>query len=227
MVFNPKFGAFNKQIIFSTITKVDDGFGGFTATFAPYATVWAYVKPLSMNEQLVRGQEAGTTTYDVWVQSTGDYNFTRQMKVTYNGKEFVINSVVEQDEDDRYFQFSMSAKDDAVLPKPHVINVITDTGTDTEGLPLATGIKIYINFDMEMTDPALLKSDIVINGASVIDEVILSNDAKSFICQMAVDDIRKTDVLSLSINGGIFEADNGELLDTVENFYIQNNSEIV
>ena len=216
MATNPKAGRFNKQITFSTITKVDDGYGGFTATYAPYATVWAYIKPLSLNEQLIRGQESGTTTYDVWVINTGDYNFTRQMKVTYAGKEFVINSVVDQDEADRYFVFTMSSKDDVTTPKPHIINALTDIQSDY----------LYINFDIVMDDPTGLHTHILygeVGSLTFPDSVELSADGKTFICNLPIDDLQPGVNLILNINGGIFQADNGQSLDTVESFYVQNN----
>src|SRR5574343_597943 len=203
MATNPKAGRFNKQITFSTITKVDDGYGGFTATYAPYATVWAYIKPLSLNEQLIRGQEAGTTTYDVWVINTGDYNFTRQMKVTYAGKEFVINSVVDQDEADRYFVFTMSSKDDVTTPKPHIINALTDT----ENHPAPVGLKVFINFDTQLDVDSLDPTAIFIkitaksyNGNP--DSISLSADLKTIIALMPEDDIVSGDELTLDITGG-------------------------
>ena len=193
MATNPKAGRFNKQITFSTITKVDDGYGGFTATYAPYATVWAYIKPLSLNEQLIRGQEAGTTTYDVWVINTGDYNFTRQMKVTYAGKEFVINSVVDQDEADRYFVFTMSSKDDVTTPKPHIINALTEINGQT----------IYLNFDITMNAPDGNEDYLSINSSTFSSpitpfSITNSNDNKSFIVAIAGNVITNSIDLRLS-----------------------------
>lgn len=222
MVFNPKFGAFNKQITFSTITKVDDGFGGFTATFSPYATVWAYVKPLSMNEQLVRGQEAGTTTYDVWVQATGDYNFTRQMKVTYNGKEFVINSIVEQDEDDRYFQFSMSSKDDTTIVIPRLLAGLTGDGLP-QGIP-----NVYLVWDVAMIDPTDSLNQVVfslIGGTTFTTpiSVAMSSDAKTMIFTLAEDDIQPGWDVFLNTIAGTFESVAGVHSERISNYPITNN----
>ena len=224
MATNQKAGRFNKQITFSTITKVDDGYGGFTATYAPYATVWAYIKPLSLNEQLIRGQESGTTTYDVWVINTGDYNFTRQMKVTYGGKEFVINSVVDQDEADRYFVFTMSSKDDVTTPKPHIINALTDF----------SGQIAFINFDTEMNNPQGNEGSIWFNS-STFDEpfnpesMITSDDGKSFLITFGAfgSNIIPPDIdLTVTITGGVFTAVNGQTLDTVDEYYVQNNTDL-
>ena len=221
MATNPKAGRFNKQITFSTITKVDDGYGGFTATYAPYATVWAYIKPLSLNEQLIRGQEAGTTTYDVWVINTGDYNFTRQMKVTYAGKEFVINSVVDQDEADRYFVFTMSSKDDVTTPKPHIINALTEINGQT----------IYLNFDITMNAPDGNEDYLSINSSTFSSpitpfSITNSNDNKSFIVAIAGNVITNSFDLTVTITGGVFTAVNGQTLDTVDEYYVQNNTDL-
>ena len=221
MATNPKAGRFNKQITFSTITKVDDGYGGFTATYAPYATVWAYIKPLSLNEQLIRGQEAGTTTYDVWVINTGDYNFTRQMKVTYAGKEFVINSVVDQDEADRYFVFTMSSKDDVTTPKPHIINALTEINGQT----------IYLNFDITMNAPDGNEDYLSINSSTFSSpitpfSITNSNDNKSFIVAIAGNVITNSIDLTVTITGGVFTAVNGQTLDTVDEYYVQNNTDL-
>ena len=221
MATNQKAGRFNKQITFSTITKVDDGYGGFTATYAPYATVWAYIKPLSLNEQLIRGQEAGTTTYDVWVINTGDYNFTRQMKVTYAGKEFVINSVVDQDEADRYFVFTMSSKDDVTTPKPHIINALTEINGQT----------IYLNFDITMNAPDGNEDYLSINSSTFSSpitpfSITNSNDNKSFIVAIAGNVITNSIDLTVTITGGVFTAVNGQTLDTVDEYYVQNNTDL-
>lgn len=221
MATNPKAGRFNKQITFSTITKVDDGYGGFTATYAPYATVWAYIKPLSLNEQLIRGQESGTTTYDVWVINTGDYNFTRQMKVTYAGKEFVINSVVDQDEADRYFVFTMSSKDDVTTPKPHIINALTEINGQT----------IYLNFDITMNAPDGNEDYLSINSSTFSSpitpfSITNSNDNKSFIVAIAGNVITNSIDLTVTITGGVFTAVNGQTLDTVDEYYVQNNTDL-
>ncbi len=109
---------------------------------------------------------------------------------------------------------------------PRLVNALTDTGTDTGGTPLATGLKIYINFDTTMQDPAGMQSDINIVGASTVDSVKLSADRKSFICNMQVDDIRQADSLYLSIGSGIFQSEDGIELKPITMAYIQNNSEI-
>ena len=221
MATNPKAGRFNKQITFSTITKVDDGYGGFTATYAPYATVWAYIKPLSLNEQLIRGQESGTTIYDVWVINTGDYNFTRQMKVTYAGKEFVINSVVDQDEADRYFVFTMSAKDDITVVFPHLVSALTDIENRS---PYLT---VFYNFDTQLDGDTIDKSyfRITVNNESysVPDSVELSPDLKSVIALHPTDEVLTGNALTCDITGGVIFSINGQPLATVESFYVQNN----
>lgn len=109
---------------------------------------------------------------------------------------------------------------------PRLVNALTDTGTDTGGTPLATGLKIYINFDTTMQDPTGMQGDINIVGASTVDSVKLSADRKSFICNMQVDDIRQADSLYLSIGSGIFQSEDGIELKPITMAYIQNNSEI-
>ena len=109
---------------------------------------------------------------------------------------------------------------------PRLVNALTDTGTDTGGAPVATGLKIYINFDTTMQDPAGMQGNINIVGASTVDSVKLSADRKSFICNMQVDDIRQADSLYLSIGSGIFQSEDGIELKPITMAYIQNNSEI-
>ena len=109
---------------------------------------------------------------------------------------------------------------------PRLVNALTDTGTDNSGAPLATGLKIYINFDTTMQDPAGMQGNINIVGASTVDSVKLSADRKSFICNMQVDDIRQADSLYLSIGSGIFQSEDGIELKPITMAYIQNNSEI-
>lgn len=58
----------NKRITLQYPTKVGDGMGGFTNTWADAATIWAGIWPLRGDEAMAAAQAGGTITHRIRIR---------------------------------------------------------------------------------------------------------------------------------------------------------------
>jgi len=75
-----------------------DGLGGFTEGANTTREVWANVKRLSMNEQLLYGLETSTASYRFQFLYYAADDITRIDSIQYRGRNFRIKNVREIDE---------------------------------------------------------------------------------------------------------------------------------
>ena len=95
-------GKLNRRItIHSFGANVADGFGGFTKGTETTAETWCSAKGLSMGESLLNGLLIGQANYEFTFRYEKGNEITQQNKITYEGRDFRIRSVLEQDENKR------------------------------------------------------------------------------------------------------------------------------
>jgi len=115
----------------------------------------------------------------------------------------------------------MSSKDDVTTPKPHIINALTEINGQT----------IYLNFDITMNAPDGNEDYLSINSSTFSSpitpfSITNSNDNKSFIVAIAGNVI--TNSIDLTVLKVVVRdnAVNGQTLDTVDEYYVQNNTDL-
>jgi SPP1 family predicted phage head-tail adaptor len=81
-------GRLNRRVAIQEVSRVGDGGGGWTETWATVATVWARVAPASGSEEYRAQQTQSATIYEVEIRHRTDV--TPQMRIVYAGKELYV-----------------------------------------------------------------------------------------------------------------------------------------
>lgn len=72
----------NRQVIFQTLVKVADGFGGFTETWTDSAPVWAKMEPYRSSETYDQGVDVNKIAYNLYCRFE-DFTPGINMRVVY------------------------------------------------------------------------------------------------------------------------------------------------
>lgn len=83
----------NKTITLQYQTKVPDGMGAFTVTWADAATIWAAIWPISANEQIQAMGQAMTITHRIRIRYRN--TIKASWRISHAGKYFNIVSIVD------------------------------------------------------------------------------------------------------------------------------------
>ncbi|MCP6280583.1 phage head closure protein, partial [Klebsiella pneumoniae] len=65
-------GLFNRRLTLEAPAETPDGAGGVTRTFAPVATLWASVTPVSSREATEAAQRGVTVTHRIFLRFSAD-----------------------------------------------------------------------------------------------------------------------------------------------------------
>ena len=87
----------NKRITLQSSTKVADGMGGLTVTWADVATVWAGVWPISAKEHIEAKQTGITITHQIRIRYRA--SVTGAYRVLFESRYFNIVSIIDHAED--------------------------------------------------------------------------------------------------------------------------------
>lgn len=98
-----RIGDLRHRITFQTLSLVTDGQGGYTETWADLVTVWAFVKPMTMNERIFAQKLEPLITHKVVIRYRTDV--TSEMRFTYDSRTFQIKAPFTPDERKAYLEF--------------------------------------------------------------------------------------------------------------------------
>lgn len=99
-------GDYKYRITFRSYTSVADTFGGTIDTPVDVLDTWAKQKPLRSNRGLTDAQLSISNT-TVWhIRYRKDFLPNEKMKIVCQGKEYVIQSVVEIDADHKFWEIT-------------------------------------------------------------------------------------------------------------------------
>ena len=91
-----RIGDLQKRITLQYQTKVADGMGGFTVSWADTATVFAAIWPTSANERIQAMQEVMTVTHRIRIRyRTG---IRASWRVKFGNRYFSISSIINPSE---------------------------------------------------------------------------------------------------------------------------------
>ena len=85
------FNDFTGSFTFQSLTKTSDGQGGYTTTWATFATVTGFIKPVSGKEMILDDH--------INTQNIKQFSFehivdiTNEMRISYNGVNYNIHSI--------------------------------------------------------------------------------------------------------------------------------------
>lgn len=89
-------GDLRHRVTLQQETRVEDGYGGFTVTWADVATVWAGIQPISGNEALVARQLQDSITHKVVMRYRA--GVVAAMRLKFGTRVFNIREVRNFDE---------------------------------------------------------------------------------------------------------------------------------
>lgn len=94
LALNP--GELRHKIIIQTPTESSDSYGGFTATWATFATVWAALNPVRNREYPISLQNETRTLHKITIRYVA--GLTDKMRVNFGGRIFNITSIINREE---------------------------------------------------------------------------------------------------------------------------------
>lgn len=89
-------GPLRKRIMLQSPTRVSDGMGGHTVTFADEMEAWAAIWPTSANERIEGGQQVLTVSHRVRIRYRGGVH--PSWRIRYGDRYFAIVGIVNKDE---------------------------------------------------------------------------------------------------------------------------------
>lgn len=91
-----KAGKLRHRIKLQSRTQASDGGGGFTDTWADFATVWAAVEPLTGNERFEAQQLEGELSHRVTLRHRSDV--TTEIRAVHQSRVLEIRAVIRPEE---------------------------------------------------------------------------------------------------------------------------------
>ena len=99
-------GILRHRATIQQLVNIDDGAGGSIETWENVATVWAAIEPLRGNERYTAQQVQSTLTHKVTIRYRE--GIKPQMRLTYEGRIFDIESVIDIEERHRWLELLCS-----------------------------------------------------------------------------------------------------------------------
>lgn len=99
-------GKLRHRATIQQLVSTDDGAGGSIETWQNVATVWAAIEPLRGNERYTAQQVQSTLTHKVTIRYRE--GIKPQMRLTYKGRIFDIESVIDIEERHRWLELLCS-----------------------------------------------------------------------------------------------------------------------
>jgi SPP1 family predicted phage head-tail adaptor len=95
-------GSLRHRIKIERQTKVADGAGGSTITWATYAEIRSFIKPISGNERLFSQRLEANTTHRIFIRYRGDLTTTD--RINYNGRLMQIRALINLEEMNKFIE---------------------------------------------------------------------------------------------------------------------------
>lgn len=101
-----RIGRLDKRVTVFSHPTVPDGAGGTTEVEpVELLTTWARIStPRAAQRTLITGEIVEGTNYSIWMRWRSDININEDLSLIYNGREFILHSVVNRDEDNKVLE---------------------------------------------------------------------------------------------------------------------------
>jgi len=100
---------FRQRITFKSKTSVSDGAGGFVNTLSDYYTSWAQVVVDKNSRTNIAGKDNLNDGILFRIRFTGQKTFTNALIITYKSRNYMINSIIDENDEHQYYLISCSA----------------------------------------------------------------------------------------------------------------------
>jgi len=91
-----------KRVTIQRSTRVSDGQGGYTETWAAIASVWSAIEPVSGFEKLQAMQLAAPVTHKITMRFRSD--FVASDRIAYGNRIFAVKEIINLNEADAFLQ---------------------------------------------------------------------------------------------------------------------------
>lgn len=95
-------GALRHSIKVQRQSYVSDGAGGGVNTWTDYATIKAFIKPISGNERLFSQRLEANVTHRIFIRYRGD--LTTKDRLNFNGRLMQIRALVNLEEANKFIE---------------------------------------------------------------------------------------------------------------------------
>lgn len=102
-------GELTERVELQALTRTDDGYGGYTETWAAYATAWALVRPMRGGERARAQAVDAQANYLVVIRYRADVEVTH--RILWRGK--TLNVVFVSDEGPRAMYLPIECEQEA------------------------------------------------------------------------------------------------------------------
>ena len=106
-----KVSSLNKRIIFEQKTNTTDGIGGFTSTWAKFATRWAKVTALRGVEKYRAERLESNVSHQIIVRY--DITLVPTMRIIYEERVLTIKTIINMDESKKQYMEIMCEEEPA------------------------------------------------------------------------------------------------------------------
>lgn len=96
-------GRMHNRITFKTKTSVSDDAGGFVNTLVDYYTCWAEIVRQTNDKTDIAGKDNLNDDISFKIRYTTSKVFNNRLLITFNGNTYMINSVINQYDMNKYF----------------------------------------------------------------------------------------------------------------------------
>ena len=217
----PRIGELRHRLTFQAGTKVADGAGGFTMTWTDDFSLWGSVVPLSAQELLIHGQEAGITSYKVHALYQQDMLPTTLHRVVWGDKVCAISAPIKDiDNKHVWIELIVSYKDSESYSAIPVLKAV---------IIGVTGTSWYFLFSENMTIPTIYSgcftgsSNRLDNPFAVSVGMTYGQNHQMIICT-PVPIIYTGDVVTVSSGVTAIYSAAGKVMVKVTHFAVINNS---
>jgi len=95
-------GSLRNRITVQRQTFVSDGAGGGTNTWADYATIRSFIKPISGNEKLFSMRLEAAVTHRIFIRYRAD--LTTKDRISYKGRLMQIRALINLEEANKFIE---------------------------------------------------------------------------------------------------------------------------
>jgi SPP1 family predicted phage head-tail adaptor len=101
-------GRLMNRITFQSKTSVSDSAGGFVNTLVDYYTCWAEIVRDSESRTNIAGTDGFATDITFRIRYTTSKIFDKKLVISFQSKLYVINSVINEQDRNKYFLIGCS-----------------------------------------------------------------------------------------------------------------------
>ena len=96
-------GRLHNRITFKTLSGNSDGAGGYVNTESTYYTCWAEIVRRNENKDNIASKDNLDDNITFRIRYTTSKTFDNKLIINYNNKKYMINSVINEGDRNKYF----------------------------------------------------------------------------------------------------------------------------